>query len=152
MPLNADLYFQRGIGRLVGAFSFWGTAGDFAVSRFLEPHWVELYFAQGKAWTEADQPELAYEVWLRGLRQAGTKGSVVPWAWRARRGALVPWVFGPRRPDLRCQRKHRSRPPSGVADRTKRCAAGAAGAALPGRTLCCQQLYYIGIYFLILST
>ena len=75
MPLNADLYFQRGIGRLVGAFSFWGTAGDFAVSRFLEPHWVELYFAQGKAWTEADQPELAYEVWLRGLRQAGTKGS-----------------------------------------------------------------------------
>ncbi len=74
MPLNADLYFQRGIGRLVEAFSVWGTAKDFATARFLDPHWVELYFAQGKAWTEAGQPEFAYEAWLEGLRHAGTKG------------------------------------------------------------------------------
>ena len=73
MPLNADLYFQRGIARLVEAFSVWGTTKDFAIARFLDPHWTALYFAQGKAWTDAGQPELAYEVWVEGLRHAGKK-------------------------------------------------------------------------------
>ena len=73
-PLNADLYYQRGIARVVEAFSIWGTAKDFATARFLEPHWAELCLAQGKAWTEAGQPEFAYEVWVEALRRAGKNG------------------------------------------------------------------------------
>ena len=74
MPLNADLYFQRGIARLVEGFSVWGTAKDFAIARFLDPHWTTLYYAQGKAWTTAGHPDFAYEVWVEGLRSAGKKG------------------------------------------------------------------------------
>ena len=74
VPLNADLYHQRGIARLVEGFSIWGTTKDFATARFLEPRWAELCFAQGKAWTVAGQPDLAYEVLFEGLRRAGKKG------------------------------------------------------------------------------
>ncbi len=77
MPLNADMYFQRGIARVVEAFSVWGTTKDFAIARFLEPHWASLCLAQGKAWTEAGQLELAYEVWIEGLRRAGKGGAAL---------------------------------------------------------------------------
>lgn len=74
MPLNADMYFQRGIAHLVEAFSIWGTTRDFAIARFLEPRWAALCYAQGKAWAEAGQAELAFEAWVEGLRRAGKNG------------------------------------------------------------------------------
>ena len=74
-PMDANLYFQRGIARLVEAFSVWGTSRDFGIARFLEPRWAELCHAQGKAWTQAGQPELAYAAWVEALRRAGKSGA-----------------------------------------------------------------------------
>ena len=92
MPLNADLYYQRGLGRMVGAFSIWGTAWDFGTALFLEPHWSELCFTQGKAWLQTGQTDLAYDVWLEGLRRAGKKGPELY-------GRMLAWVQG--RPAIR---------------------------------------------------
>jgi O-antigen ligase/tetratricopeptide (TPR) repeat protein len=74
MPLNADLYFQRGIAHVIEGFSVWGAAWDFGTARFLEPRWAELCFSEGKAWTESRHPDLALDAWAEALRRAGDKG------------------------------------------------------------------------------
>ena len=74
-PLNADLYYQRGVARVAEAFSVWGAAWDFGTARFLEPRWAELCYAEGKAWVEAGQAGLAFDAWVEALRRAGNKGS-----------------------------------------------------------------------------
>lgn len=76
-PLNADLYYQRGIARVGEAFSVWGAAWDFGTARFLEPHWSALCFAEGKVWAEAGQPKLAFDAWMEALRRAADKGPVL---------------------------------------------------------------------------
>jgi tetratricopeptide (TPR) repeat protein len=73
-PLEADLYFQRGISRVAEAFSHWGAAWDFATARFLEPHWAALCFEEGRAWIDAERPDLALDAWTEALRRAGDKG------------------------------------------------------------------------------
>ncbi len=73
-PLNADLYYQRGVARVAEAFSVWGAAWDFGTARFLEPRWAALCFAEGKTWVEAGQAELAFDAWVETLRRAREKG------------------------------------------------------------------------------
>ena len=73
-PLSADLYYQRGVARVAEAFSVWGAAWDFGTARFLEPRWAALCFAEGKAWVEAGQADLAYDAWVEALRRADDKG------------------------------------------------------------------------------
>ena len=73
-PLNADLYYQRGIARVAEAFSVWGAAWDFGTARFLEPRWAALCFEEGKAWVEAGQAGLAFDAWVEALRRARDKG------------------------------------------------------------------------------
>ncbi len=73
-PLEAGLYYQRGLSRVVKPFATWGAAWDFGTARFLEPHWAVLCFEEGKAWADARQPELALDAWTEGLRRAGKKG------------------------------------------------------------------------------
>ena len=86
-PLNADLYYQRGLARVGEAFSVWGAAWDFGTARFLDPHWSEVCIAEGKAWAEAGQPPLALDAWREALRRAGDKGPVIY-------GQLLEWSRG----------------------------------------------------------
>ena len=74
MPLDADLYYQRGIARVAEAFSVWGAAWDFGTARYLEPRWAELCFEEGKAWVDAGRADLAFDAWVEALRRAGSKG------------------------------------------------------------------------------
>ncbi len=73
-PLEADLYYARGVAHVAEAFSVWGAGWDFATARFLEPHLAALCFAEGKTWIEAGQPALAFDAWLEALRRAGENG------------------------------------------------------------------------------
>lgn len=73
-PLDADLYYQRGFARVAEAFSHWGAAWDFGTARFLEPHWTALCFEEGRAWIDAERPDLAFDAWAEALRRAGNKG------------------------------------------------------------------------------
>lgn len=75
-PLEAGLYYQRGLTRVTKPFATWGAAWDFGTARVLEPHWSALCFEEGKAWADARQPELALDAWTEGLRRAGKKGPV----------------------------------------------------------------------------
>jgi len=72
-PLNADLYYKRGVARVGEGFSVHGAAWDFGTARFLEPRWVQICVTEGNVWQVANQPALALDAWREGLRRAGAR-------------------------------------------------------------------------------
>jgi hypothetical protein len=76
-PLDADLYFQRGVLRAAKAFSIWGPLRDFQTARFLEPNWIELCQTEGAVWYSANQLNLARDAWSEALRRAGDKAPAI---------------------------------------------------------------------------
>jgi O-antigen ligase/tetratricopeptide (TPR) repeat protein len=71
-PLDADIYFQRGVLRAARE-KYWGALRDFQTARFLEPNWVELCRTEGKVWMSANQLAPAQDAWLEAMRRAGKK-------------------------------------------------------------------------------
>ena len=69
-PLEWGFYFHRACAEAVSHSSTQSAVRDFQIARFLEPHWAESCFTEGRIWLELDEPERAYEAWAETLRRA----------------------------------------------------------------------------------
>jgi hypothetical protein len=70
-PLDWHLYYERGVAQAATSPLTWVAARDFQTARYLEPHWADFCFTEGKLWLSIDQPDLALEAWSEALRRAG---------------------------------------------------------------------------------
>ena len=75
-PLDWRLYFQRAVAGAVSGRSAAEAEKDFAVARFLSPHWAESCFLEGELWLALGRAGQAFDAWKEALRRAGTGGSV----------------------------------------------------------------------------
>ena len=68
-PLNWELYFKRGFAEAAMHHPRSETLRDFAAARYLLPNWPELYLKEGLVWLDADEPDLAFDIWKEGMRR-----------------------------------------------------------------------------------
>ena len=67
-PLQWDFYFHRACAEAV-SHSTTAAARDFAIARYLEPHWAQFCLDEGRIWLALDEPERALEAWQEALRR-----------------------------------------------------------------------------------
>ena len=67
-PLQWDFYFHRACAEAV-SHSTAAAARDFAIARYLEPHWAQFCLDEGRLWLALDEPERALEAWQEALRR-----------------------------------------------------------------------------------
>jgi O-antigen ligase len=69
-PLDWQLYFLRGLGKVGADRNPADALDDFRRARFLEPNAFEVPYQEGLAWVTR-QPTLAITAWREALRRAG---------------------------------------------------------------------------------
>jgi O-antigen ligase len=68
-PLDWLLYYHRGVAEAALFRPRSDVLRDFAVARYLFPHWPDLYLKEGIIWLGVGEPDLAFDVWGEGMRR-----------------------------------------------------------------------------------
>ena len=76
-PLDWLLYYHRGVA---GAALFRPRAEisrDFAIARYLFPHWPDLYLREGQTWLSLGELDLAFAIWGDGMQRLGPNARIL---------------------------------------------------------------------------
>lgn len=69
-PLRWDFYFHRACAEAVSHDTTARAERDFAIARYLEPHWADACESEGQVWLQLGEPERALAAWQEALRRA----------------------------------------------------------------------------------
>lgn len=70
-PLEWSFYFNRAVAEVQNPSDDYADARrDFALVRYLTPHWAEVCLQEGAVWMAAGEPDLAFNAWAEALRRA----------------------------------------------------------------------------------
>lgn len=70
-PLDWLLYYHRGVAEAALYLTQAETRRDFAIARYLYPHWPDLYLREGQAWMERGDPDASFAIWEEGMQRLG---------------------------------------------------------------------------------
>ncbi len=68
-PLRWDFYFHRACAEAVSHDTTARAERDFAIARYLEPHWADACESEGQLWLQLGEPERASAAWQEALRR-----------------------------------------------------------------------------------
>ncbi len=70
-PLNWALYYQRGVAEAALFQPRADVMRDFALAQYLFPVWPDIYLKEGATWIQLGEPDLAFEIWTKGMSRLG---------------------------------------------------------------------------------
>jgi hypothetical protein len=76
-PLDWLLYYHRGVAEAALFRPRPEALRDFAIARYLFPHWADLYLKEGQTWLELGEPDLAFDIWNQGMERLGANAPVL---------------------------------------------------------------------------
>jgi tetratricopeptide (TPR) repeat protein len=69
-PLDWNFYFIKASAEATLNISRSAAVRDFAIARYLTPHWPETCFDEGAVWLGVGEPDLVFDAWAEALRRS----------------------------------------------------------------------------------